>query len=402
MSLFDGVPVLSPVVAAPPAPAVPKAYAEQHVIALRDPRPGYERALVSIFRGMAEYADAYRKEYESAVCDDGYCGPFWQSLGEALLGLLSSDIGRIDPGTFDHHVRALLEGEGSAESVAAAAEVLRPEPVAPAADASGEIGKRRLTHRQRELLACVRVEDNFAVYAREERIPDWNELKTTMLALGGKWKTASKKRPGGFEFADDADAAELVRLALESGEIFDPKAADFFWTNDELADELAAFVDPRPGDFVLEPSAGKGALAKAILRACPKAYLVCIEPFPPNRVELKKLGFEIGGDDFLTIAGPEEFACEFSGVIMNPPFGGRADIRHITHALKFLRSGGRLAAIASAGVKYRQDRLATEFRALIAKHGGEIVDNPAGSFAAAGTGVSTVTVRLRKAEVPCG
>lgn len=264
-------------------------------------------------------------------------------------------------------------------------------------DAIG-IGRAALSERQRELLSHVRVENNLAVYTSQERIADWDLLKRVMLALGGTWKTGGKKAPGGFRFSDDLDAAELVRLAKENGEITDPKAAEFFWTSDELADELAAFVAPVATGLYLEPSAGKGALAHALRRHCGElvgASIDCFEPLDANRKVLREAGFNLIGRDFLEFA-PAAFAATYDGIIANPPFSKRADIIHITRMLDWLKPGGRLAAIASSGVKHRDDARGREFRALIASHGGVILDNPAGSFDHAGTGVNTVRVLLTK------
>lgn len=262
-------------------------------------------------------------------------------------------------------------------------------------DSPEDIGKRLLTERERELLRNLRVEHNFAVYVPEDVIPDWALLKAIMKALGGKWRRKTKRSPGGFVFPDDSDAQELVRLALETGEILDGRAAEFFETGDALADELAAFIDPKPGERFLEPSAGRGALVRALLRRCPDITVTCVEAFAQNAEALRSEGVYVWRQaDFLTV-DPKDIE-PFDGVAMNPPFSRRQDILHITHALSFLRPGGRLAAIASAGVLYRQDRLATEFRDLVASHGGTIVENPDGSFAHAGTMVRTVRVRVRR------
>jgi hypothetical protein len=257
-----------------------------------------------------------------------------------------------------------------------------------------KIGQRALSERQQELLGHLKVESNVAVYQPDGFIDDWAELKAIMLALGGTWKTGGKKRKGGFRFPEDLDAAELVRLALESGEILDARVAEFFETPDALADELAAFIDPQPGDIVLEPSAGRGALLKAIRRRRADVSVVCIEPFGENRVELRRLGFDPYDRDFLAYT-PASLGG-FDGAILNPPFSKRADVHHILHALTFLKPGGRIAAIASSGVKYRDDKLGREFRAEIERHGGAIVDNAEGAFLASGTGVRTCMVRMVK------
>jgi hypothetical protein len=248
-------------------------------------------------------------------------------------------------------------------------------------DAIG-IGRAALSDRQRELLAHIKVENNLAVYTSPERIADWDLLKRVMLALGGTWKTGGKKAPGGFRFPDDLDAAELVRLAKESGEITDPKVAEYFWTDNFLANELATFIDPQPDDCILEPSAGEGALVEAIHRRSPQTQVDCVEPLERNRGALEALGLHTRlisqeEEDFLQLTPPPMDAL-YDAVIANPPFGRRADVIHITRMLEWLKPGGRLAAIASSGVKHRDDARGREFRALIESHGGAIIDNPAG------------------------
>lgn len=250
---------------------------------------------------------------------------------------------------------------------------------------SGRIGASRLTDRERELLRNLRVENNVAVYVPEERISDWAVLKRVVVALGGKWR--SRK---GFVFADDVDAQELVRLALETGEILDPRKADFFATPAPLADRVVALADIRPGDRVLEPSAGRGAIALAVRRACPEATVLCIEPLPDNRAALEGEGFELIGSDFL-LEG--DVFGQFDAITMNPPFGKRADLVHVEHALRFRRPGGSLVAIMSAGAEYRDDKRGRAFRELVIDQlGGRFERNPDGSFLESGTSVSTVTL----------
>jgi type I restriction-modification system DNA methylase subunit len=79
---------------------------------------------------------------------------------------------------------------------------------------------------------------------------------------------------------------------------------------------------------------------------------------------------------------------------MNPPFADQQDIRHVEHALRFLKPGGRLVAIMSAGVSFRQDRQATTFRELVEGCDGTIEPLPEGAFEASGTGVRAVLVTI--------
>lgn len=376
-------------------------YRRQHEEAMRSPKPGFEHAIVMMYRAMAEYADAHAVTYDCPISEDGVIGDAWADLGKALIYLLDGQTGRLDCGTLCSAIHRLVEAGGTRESIAEVREATKPivpERTVPAKASRSSsptvisTGMSALSERQRELLACIRVEDNFAVYARDEFIPDWPELKAIMLALGGTWSRKTKKRSGGFAFPDDADAAELVRLALETGEVMDPKAAEFFATPTVLADDLAAFIRPEPGWMVLEPSAGQGALVKALWRAGWTGNVTCVESFPPNVAALRALGLDPIERDFMRWH-PER---PVDAVVANPPFSRRQDVRHILHALDCLRVGGRFAAIASAGVKYRDDRLGREFRAVLDRHGAEIRENPEGSFAQAGTMVRTVSIFLEK------
>ncbi len=253
--------------------------------------------------------------------------------------------------------------------------------------------KAKLTDRQRALLAEVRVEDNRAIFGGAV-IPDWKALKSVLEALGGRWVKGGKARPGGFVFADDVDAEAMVSTARATGEILDPRKADFFPTPAPLADRVAARAGIAPGLSVLEPSAGRGALALAAIRAGASLLDVhCVELLPENVAALAALGFATVAADFLTVTPAVGL---FDRVAMNPPFGKRADVAHVRHAFTFLKPGGRLVAIMSAGVTFRDDTIGSAFRAFIAINGGSIEELPAGSFREAGTMVGTVMVSLER------
>ncbi len=79
---------------------------------------------------------------------------------------------------------------------------------------------------------------------------------------------------------------------------------------------------------------------------------------------------------------------------MNPPFSRQADIVHVTHAAKFLKPGGRLVTIMSAGVKFRDNTKTKTFRDLITRLDGQIIDNPDRAFKSFECVVNTVIVVL--------
>lgn len=249
------------------------------------------------------------------------------------------------------------------------------------------IGQRRLNERERELIAGVIVVNNIANYPGSH-IPDWKKLKAVVEALGGKWKSRV-----GFTFDDDVDAAERIRLAQTSGEIQDPRSADFFATPPELVELMLERSQPTKKHVALEPSAGTGNIAlplKPLVQS-----VVCVEAFDANFEKLKALGFDTTKADFLTLK--HNFGS-FDRVLMNPPFSKRQDVHHITHAFNFLAKGGVLVAIAAAGVRYRDDSIGKKFRAFVKSNDGEIWDNPDGAFKKFGTMVRTVMIRIRKAR----
>lgn len=108
-------------------------------------------------------------------------------------------------------------------------------------------------------------------------------------------------------------------------------------------------ADPTPLR-VLEPSAGKGDIAHAVLRA---GHLCqCVEYNYTLAELLRKEGCVVRQADFLALSLADfQFASlngGFDRIIMNPPFERGACYDHVKHALGFLRSGGYLAAVVSA------------------------------------------------------
>lgn len=154
-----------------------------------------------------------------------------------------------------------------------------------------------------------------------------------------------------------------------------------------MTEALSQAGAPLGSDMVvLEPSAGAGAIAKAVAPAV--AAVDCIERDGKLAGLLREAGFarSVRCADFLEIPpGPA-----YDAVLMNPPFSKQADIAHVTHAVGFLKPGGVLVAVMSAGAEFRSDKTATAFRELVADHGGWIERLPDDAFAVSGLSVSTV------------
>lgn len=142
---------------------------------------------------------------------------------------------------------------------------------------------------------------------------------------------------------------------------------DFYPTPDNLAWEMAYSLQstkygwkhlPQP---ILEPSAGDGALARQIhavaeIRHDPKTGeldyfskskakefdLDCVELSSDFRAKLKKDGFRVVHDDFLTFRPAKKYAA----IIMNPPFSAGA--AHLLKALEIMKDGGKIRCLLNA------------------------------------------------------
>lgn len=71
-----------------------------------------ERAVVLMVRGWLEYAESHKAAYQSNIGDDYVLRDEWYKIGEALLGLLNGNIGRLDAGTLDEIIRDNLIEQG--------------------------------------------------------------------------------------------------------------------------------------------------------------------------------------------------------------------------------------------------------------------------------------------------
>lgn len=128
---------------------------------------------------------------------------------------------------------------------------------------------------------------------------------------------------------------------------------------------------------VLEPSCGDGRMLDGIRQRGHNC--LGIEYHPGRASEARAKGHAVVTANFLEQAP----VPEFDKVVMNPPFYGRHYIKHVRHALKFLKPGGVLVSILPATAHYDHDELKGEWR-----------DLPVASFAAAGTNVPTGLLRI--------
>lgn len=213
-----------------------------------------------------------------------------------------------------------------------------------------------------------------------------------LLAAGGKWNR------GAAAHVFEGDSAEAMDPIILTGEYVRPEDFGFFETPLPLVAEMIALAGIKAGMKILEPSCGTGRIVRAAIDAGALVYGNEFDEGRALKVDaiLAEQGRRCMRMDFIQM----EKMAAYDRVIMNPPFAKRADVRHILHALAFLKPGGRIVAIASASVMFREDKLATLFRSTIENdYVGTIRALPESSFEESGTHVNTCIIVATASEL---
>jgi protein-L-isoaspartate O-methyltransferase len=235
----------------------------------------------------------------------------------------------------------------------------------------------------------------------EECAPTLPDVDAERAKLAPRREAREQREEAGAPF-------DAMRQALRNGGVQVVRVPQLFPTPNEIAARMIELADIRPGDRVLEPSAGTGALLGALGGRpwgsdCDRNRVHAVEihgglcqrlraDFPLTAVHCADF-LAIDGPDAYTAGNPETDPAplgRFDRVIMNPPFADGADMAHIRHAARFLAPGGVLVALCANG-----PRQAAKLRPWVEAHGGSWEPLPAGSFAEAGTGVNVALLRVR-------
>lgn len=221
------------------------------------------------------------------------------------------------------------------------------------------------------------------------------DVAKALNLIGGKWKGG---KVAGFVFQEDP--TELLKQIANGEKRNLKKEYQFFATPDELADELVRLADigerwTNPSFRILEPSAGQGAIIKAIQRRhtdrCP---VYAIEKMGINRTILEKMNnvFLNKEPDFILT----NTDTGFNRIIANPPFMKNQDIDHIYKMYDVLKEGGRIVSIASNHWTISDRNKETNFREWLEDVGAQIKDIPMGSFKESGTMVGGKIIIIDK------
>ena len=220
----------------------------------------------------------------------------------------------------------------------------------------------------------------------------YERVNKVLVAAGGKWNRKAKAHV----FAKDP--RDVLGFSIQTGEIVDTKKTfEAFFTPPEIARLLVDTVIDKleDGTRVLEPSAGTGALLKAL----PLTGAFRVTAFELNNEYAGECGeyalsrdnrdrwqsFGLVTGDFLQ-ATVDEIGL-FDVILMNPPFSEQ--VRHITKALEFLAPGGRLSAITAPSWKFRERKEDVAFRNHPRMAGHKWIELPPAAFKSSGTAVNT-------------
>jgi 16S rRNA G966 N2-methylase RsmD len=247
------------------------------------------------------------------------------------------------------------------------------------------------------LLSLVETEGSAARITQQLDRKDYEALNKVLEACGGTWNRSLKRH------VFPSDATERLDRVLVTGEYTTDDGLGFFPTPAVLAAWLVKTARVRPGHFVLEPSAGTGAIVEALYKAAAK--VVAVEIAADRFLQIRDNGPSIRKlhADFLALALlallPEGLNFPgFDRIVMNPPFrkAGRGDwIDHVRHAFEMLVSGGILVSVVPRSIEYRQDKRHVEMAAWI-EHHGKITRLEDDAFGPSGTSCRTNVIRLVK------
>ncbi|MDY0191017.1 MAG: DUF4942 domain-containing protein [Desulfuromonas sp.] len=172
------------------------------------------------------------------------------------------------------------------------------------------------------------------------------------------------------------DSSERPTAKKASTEV--SKDLQFYPTPRAAIDHILARVHLPANARILEPSCGDGALLDAMNNG--DRDLFGIEYDAGRAQQARGKGHKVLTANFLEV----EPQPVYDRVVMNPPFSGTHYVKHVKHAMKFLKPDGVLITILPASAWYEHKLLT-----------GRWEDLPMGSFRESGTNINTGFLMIR-------
>lgn len=169
------------------------------------------------------------------------------------------------------------------------------------------------------------------------------------------------------------------------------KDLQYYPTPVEAVDRMFYSVHLTNDMRVLEPSCGCGRIMDKVKQSGVQVFGIEYDAGRANEARAK--GHAVTTKNFLEVHPTGDFDL----VAMNPPFYGKHYIKHIEHALKFLKSGGVLVSILPSSARYSHKLIDKEWLknndAAASKYH-QWSDLPVGTFASSGTNINTTILIL--------
>ncbi|MHB1692585.1 MAG: N-6 DNA methylase [bacterium] len=213
----------------------------------------------------------------------------------------------------------------------------------------------------------------------------YQDVAKKIELIGGKWTRKVK----GFLFPDDPTSLFTDICNGDNRNI--KKEFQFFETPDSIADKIISLAQIKETDRVLEPSAGRGSLIRALNRVLPqKTNIFCYELMELNRKYLAEnvKSANIMGNDFL--ADGHERNSKYDKIIANPPFNKKQYIDHIYKMYKKLMPNGILVTMAPTSWQFNLSKKEQSFNEWVNEKAVDIIPVKRGAFKSSGTEIETV------------
>lgn len=215
----------------------------------------------------------------------------------------------------------------------------------------------------------------------------YQDVAKALQLIGGKWKGGKVM---GFEFKQDPTA--LLKQIANGEKRNLKKEFQFFATPDDLAREMVRYAEIKDSDIVLEPSAGQGAIIKAIHSYHSGKVVNYFELMDLNRTILSDIpNTRYNGSDFLKCVDQQ-----YDKIIANPPFSKNQDIEHIRKMYEVLKPGGRIVTISSQHWKWTTGKKEKAFEKWLNELEADVNSYDAGTFSESGTKVATFLIIIDK------
>jgi hypothetical protein len=178
-------------------------------------------------------------------------------------------------------------------------------------------------------------------------IAGFEESDNYRAGMDGEGKGGKERDKAANNALTEYDRARAFYFGTQkkNGRTKAQEGADYFATPEPVGLKMVEWANVRPGEKVLEPSAGHGAIARWMPTT---AERTAVEPSMTLRPRLAMVfDGQIIDSDFESL----NVVNKYDAIVMNPPFGsgGKTAIDHLAKAATHLRDGGRIVALLPTG-----------------------------------------------------